>query len=124
MDGSATKDSQSGSSNNSSERKRRLSFSVSPSNDSEKVSIVRAAGTFFPQNCEDEVDSSPTDVRRKSKESNTSDISTTTSKKCHIPYCNQANDSHIHCVDCSEVCISSIQRRLLQNRKSTNLLNS
>lgn len=37
-----------------SERKRKLSFSSTQSNENDKVSVVRAAGTFFPQNCNDE----------------------------------------------------------------------
>ncbi|XP_055317113.1 uncharacterized protein LOC129576294 isoform X2 [Sitodiplosis mosellana] len=82
----------------SSDRKRRLSFSSSQSNDNEKVSIVRAAGTFFPQNCDNDSESSPPlSSRRKSKES------VDYSKKCSISNCNQPNDSHVHCDDCSEV---------------------
>lgn len=88
------------------ERKRRLSFSSSTSTEPEKVSIVRAAGTFFPQNCNDnESDTSPPPqlpppptTRRKSKES------VDYSKKCFVVGCNEANDSsHVHCDDCSEV---------------------
>lgn len=57
------------SSESSYDRKRRLSFSSSSPND-EKVSIVRAAGTFFPQNCDNDGESSPSSsLRRKSKES-------------------------------------------------------
>lgn len=91
----------SGTSNN--DRKRRLSFSSSPSNDTEKVSIVRAAGTFFPQNCDNDSDASPpSSSRRKSKES------VEYLKKCSIAGCNQSNDSHVHCDDCSEVRIKWI----------------
>lgn len=87
-----------GSGNSNSDRKRRLSFSSSPSNDTEKVSIVRAAGTFFPQNCDNDSDASPpSSSRRKSKES------VEYLKKCSIAGCNQSNDSHLHCDDCSEV---------------------
>lgn len=83
-----------------SDRKRRLSFSSSPSNDNEKLSIVRAAGTFFPQNCDNDSESSPPiSSRRKSKDS------VDYSKKCRISNCTQQNDSHVHCDDCSEVCI-------------------
>lgn len=110
-DGSASKESpsnftlhrlsDSGGSSNS-DRKRRLSFSSSPSNDSEKVSIVRAAGTFFPQNCDNDSESSPpASSRRKSKDS--ADYS----KKCSVAGCNQSNDSHVHCDDCSEVGITN-----------------
>lgn len=94
----------SGSSTN--ERKRRLSFSTStsPSNDTDKVSIVRAAGTFFPQNCDDENESSI--ARRKSKESsNASDYSVQPAKRCHIENCKQINVNHLHCDECSEVSI-------------------
>lgn len=97
-----------GSSNN--ERKRRLSFSSSTSTEPEKMSIVRAAGTFFPQNCNDnESETSsppqvqpppppPPTVRHKSKES------VDYSKKCCVAGCNEANDSsHLHCDDCTEV---------------------
>lgn len=92
------------------ERKRRLSFSSSTSTEPEKVSIVRAAGTFFPQNCnanESETSSPPQvqpppppppTIRRKSKES------VDYSKKCCVAGCNEANDSaHLHCDDCTEV---------------------
>lgn len=91
----------SGSSTN--DRKRRLSFSTSPSNDTDKVSIVRAAGTFFPQNCGDENETSVS--RRKSKEnSTTSDYSINPSKKCKTSACNnQSNENHYHCDECSEV---------------------
>lgn len=90
----------SGSSTN--DRKRRLSFSTSPSNDADKVSIVRAAGTFFPQNCGDENETSIS--RRKSKESSTaSDYSMNPSKKCKASTCNQSNENHFHCDECSEV---------------------
>lgn len=89
--------SDSGGSGNS-DRKRRLSFSSSQSNENEKVSIVRAAGTFFPQNCDNDSESSPpSSSRRKSKES------VDYTKKCLISNCNQPSDSHIHCEDCSEV---------------------
>lgn len=89
--------SDSGASSNS-DRKRRLSFSSSPSNDNEKVSIVRAAGTFFPQNCDNDSESSPpSSSRRKSKES------VDFTRKCSVSNCNQSNDSHVHCDDCSEV---------------------
>lgn len=88
-------------SSGSNDRKRRLSFSSSPSNDNEKVSIVRAAGTFFPQNCENDIESSPpSNLRRKSKDS--ADYS----KKCSVSNCSQSNDAHIHCDDCSEVCVN------------------
>lgn len=94
--------SDSGGSSNS-DRKRRLSFSSSPSNDNEKVSIVRAAGTFFPQNCDNDSESSlPSSSRRKSKES------VDYSKKCSIANCHQPNDVHVHCDDCSEVRILEI----------------
>lgn len=83
----------------SNDRKRRLSFSSSPSNDTEKVSIVRAAGTFFPQNCDNDAESSPpSSLRRKSKDS------VDYPKKCSVSNCSQSNDAHIHCDDCSEVC--------------------
>lgn len=94
------------------ERKRRLSFSSTTSTEPEKVSIVRAAGTFFPKNCNDNDSetSSPSQVqqpqpppqpitRRKSKES------VDYSKKCCVVGCNETNDSsHVHCDDCTEVC--------------------
>lgn len=81
-----------------SERKRRLSFSSSPSSETnEKVSIVRAAGTFFPRNCDDEDEQqSPSNSQRKSKDSNAS-------KKCQLALCSQPNDSHVHCNECNEV---------------------
>ncbi|XP_031640146.1 uncharacterized protein LOC116352044 isoform X2 [Contarinia nasturtii] len=88
----------SGCGSGSSDRKRRLSFSSSPSTDNEKVSIVRAAGTFFPQNCDNDSESSPPAcLRRKSKES------VDYVKKCSFSHCNQSNESHVHCDDCSEV---------------------
>lgn len=92
--------------NTNSERKRRLSFSSSTSTEPEKVSIVRAAGTFFPQNCNDyDSNTSPpppssssplVPTRRKSKEYS--------KNCCAVAGCGDANDSsHIHCDDCSEV---------------------
>lgn len=99
--------SDSGGSSNS-DRKRRLSFSSTPSTESEKVSIVRAAGTFFPQNCDNDSESSPpASSRRKSKES------VDYSKKCSAAGCNQSNDSHVHCDDCSEVCIPLLRLLIL-----------
>lgn len=90
----------SGSTNN--DRKRRLSFTTPPSNETDKVSIVRAAGTFFPQNCDD--DNETPVLRRKSKESSSaSDFSITVSKKCNVTTCNQPNGNHVHCDECPEV---------------------
>lgn len=87
-----------GSGSSNSDRKRRLSFSLSPSNDTEKVSVVRAAGTFFPQNCDNNCDASSTSgTRRKSRDS------AEYLKKCSNTECEQPNDSHVHCHDCSEV---------------------
>lgn len=104
LDGSASKDSCT-SNNNGSDRKRRLSFSSSPSNDSEKVSIVRAAGTFFPQNCDDDLDSSASSGRNKSKNVSSSELAMPAAKKCRVSMCSHATDSHVHCGECSEVCI-------------------
>lgn len=93
-----------GGSHSNSERKRRLSFSSSTSTEPEKVSIVRAAGTFFPQNCNDNENDATTSLlaqpttRRKSKE-NTDYL-----KKCGVAGCNEVSDSsHVHCDHCSEV---------------------
>lgn len=85
------------------DRKRRLSFSTSPSTEADKVSIVRAAGTFFPENCGDEGEMLPT--RRKSKENaNVSDFSVNAIKKANAIHLNQSNGNQFQCDECSEVC--------------------
>lgn len=112
LDGSASKDS-CASNNNGSERKRRLSFSSSPSNDSEKVSIVRAAGTFFPQNCDDDLDSSASSGRNKSKNASLSELPMPAAEKCCVSMCSLATDSHVHCGECSEVCIYYVPNLIL-----------
>lgn len=81
------------------ERKRKLSFSSSPPSDNEKISVVRAAGTFFPQNCEE----SPPSLLKKSKIDVDDKDLTVTRKKCEIPACTQNNDFHLHCDHCEEV---------------------
>lgn len=101
-----------GSTNN--ERKRRLSFSSSTSTEPEKVSIVRAAGTFFPQNCNDnESDTSPPPVLASSSLTSSAQLKSKEEnmdypRKCCVTGCNDSNDSaHMHCDDCSEVGTSS-----------------
>lgn len=106
IDGSASKDSYSSTTNNNgSDRKRRLSFASSP-NDSDKVSIVRAAGTFYPQNCDDDLDSSTSSGRAKSKNTSASEVTVRVAgaKKCRLAACHQPIDGHVHCAECPEVC--------------------
>lgn len=125
IDGSASKDSCGSTNNNGSDRKRRLSFSSSPSNDSEKVSIVRAAGTFFPQNCDDDLDSSTSSGRAKSKNTSASEliVPTATAKKCRIAACNLSNDVHVHCAECPEVRkpspVSLLEKRRAQQMRTS-----
>lgn len=107
----------SGGSSTNNERKRRLSFSSTTSTEPEKVSIVRAAGTFFPQNCNDNESDTSTSPAQASSSSLPSPSTAQNLKpketmdclrKCCVTGCNESTDSaHMHCDDCSEVCTMS-----------------
>lgn len=87
-----------GSNSDDSETKSRLSFLSSPASANEKVSIVRAAGTFFPRNGDDEneIDGNISNLKRKYKEVDAS-------KKCQVPNCKEMSVQHLHCDECDKV---------------------
>lgn len=77
------------------ERKRKLSFSSTQSSENDKVSVVRAAGTFFPQNCNDEP---PLALKREEIKSVDA-----AKRKCLIDSCPiESPNNHLHCDICNE----------------------
>lgn len=78
------------------DRKRKLSFSSTQSNENDKVSVVRAAGTFFPQNCNDDPPLSliKDEVRKFDNGKH----------KCPVEGCTMDTiNAHFHCDACNEV---------------------
>lgn len=94
------------------DRKRKLSFSSTQSSENEKVSVVRAAGTFFPQNCNDEAP-----MAFKKDETKSADVG---KRKCSIDSCTiETMANHLHCGICNEV---RWHLRVMQNAKQILLI--
>lgn len=95
------------------DRKRKLSFSSTQSSENDKVSVVRAAGTFFPQNCNDDPP-----LALKKDETKSVDAG---KRKCSVDSSTiESTNSHLHCDVCNEVRQLFDTRRVLFTSNSIN----